>query len=178
MKCIYHPDTEAVSRCAICRKPICSACDLKENDSDHVCINCAGKQYHKDVVEQKNSAEQKRSQPKSLFSPKTQMILIALILVGLVVIIYTQREIPPEPFNPETATPAELAQYCILNLDEMAFKLKSVDKIDESHVKPFCAYPLIPFEEDMFISIDAPDPTSYGFTHLRINRVTKVLYVE
>lgn len=55
MKCAYHKDREATSKCAHCGKPLCDECSNLTNIN--ICMDC----FHKSI---RKSAHEERNMPK------------------------------------------------------------------------------------------------------------------
>ena len=39
-RCFYHPETEAIFKCSVCGKPLCSQCVIQQGER-HLCPRCA-----------------------------------------------------------------------------------------------------------------------------------------
>ncbi len=176
MKCVNHPGVEADFTCSICRRPICSACELDSDGEKHICISCTGKQYQKENVEKLQQAEMMREERKQLLSRKAKIILAAVFFIISTVIYVSTIEPPPEPFNPDTATASEITEYCMMALEDIAMMYDERTILSRSTIEQACVRPLTIYEESDRFIIVSPDPVTYEFNKMTITR--KDIYLE
>ena len=89
--CLNHPDTAAVTRCAVCGKPICSQCIVSKNGSNFCSEACASKASGaKDRVNDIQDTKKKTDKKSSVRTLIVIFFLIAAAAAGY--FYYTQNK--------------------------------------------------------------------------------------
>ncbi len=91
MVCLKHTDTEAVTRCAACGKPLCERCRMTADGADYCSEEChrrgvASGARSGDVLVRKESADRKALLRKVIY------LLIVLILALIAGMLYMENK--------------------------------------------------------------------------------------
>jgi len=90
MKCAYHSDKDAVTKCSQCLKPICDECVLSGRDKDALCSHCAilmaAKDAYRIVDELREKREAKRQAIKAKGKRNRALLLVVTFLVAAVLV--------------------------------------------------------------------------------------------
>jgi len=94
MKCIYHPDKDAIVQCSRCRSPLCEQCAIPEGNESFICRRCAalkaGQDAHeasKDACEEINQHLEEKEYKRQIEEAKKKRLpyLMRLALISLAV---------------------------------------------------------------------------------------------
>ena len=90
MKCAYHSDKEAVTKCAQCLKPICEECVLSGRGKEALCSRCAilmaAHDAYRIVDELREKREAKRQAMEAKGKRNRALLLVVTFLVAAVLV--------------------------------------------------------------------------------------------
>ena len=90
MKCAYHPDRKAVTKCSQCLKPICDECVLSGKDNHALCSRCAilmaAQDAYRVVDELREKREAKRQSMQAKGKRNRTLLLVVTFLVVAVLV--------------------------------------------------------------------------------------------
>jgi len=91
MKCAYHPQKDAVTKCSQCQKPLCEECAASVIDKEAVCSRCAILVAAQDaslgVDERREEREDKRQAIEAKGKKKSRVFLIVVLSFAAIVLI-------------------------------------------------------------------------------------------
>jgi hypothetical protein len=91
MKCTYHPNKDAVTKCSQCQKPLCDECAASGNDQEVVCSRCAILLAAQDaslgVDERGEEREDKRQAMEAKGKRKSRVLLLVVVSFAAIVLI-------------------------------------------------------------------------------------------
>lgn len=156
MKCAYHPNKEAVTRCSLCQKPLCEECASSADGKDVVCSRCSileaardasqGVDERREEMEEKRLSRQARSKRKSRILTVALLALSVLVLAGNLYFYLKVRAPAAREFDPyeDLMVTADLVNDAILdyardhngkvpeNLSDLPARYLPSEKIDSS----------------------------------------------
>ncbi|MBW2354264.1 MAG: B-box zinc finger protein [Deltaproteobacteria bacterium] len=90
MKCAYHSQREAVTRCSRCDKPLCEECAPFNKEGKVVCSRCAILDAAHDasvgVDERREEREEKRLSIEAKARRKSRVLMLAVLVLTVIVL--------------------------------------------------------------------------------------------
>ncbi len=182
MKCAYHADKEAVTRCSACEKSLCDECAVKDDSGADICTRCAALQAAQDasrgidrrqaeVRTRKHEAAYRKTRKKK-FKVALQWVVLATCLTVMVFQLPRLLSIFDEgkPIRLGTYATNENADKCIRNLWRAARLLQEGKQPGADLVCPETgnSYVVATNEDDTMVS--CPNPGAHGFSEIRVSR--------
>ena len=87
MKCSYHPQKDAVSKCSLCEKPLCTECAGFEEKGDVVCSRCSILSAARDAAQGIGEREEEREERMQARGRKKSRVSLIFILALTVVVV-------------------------------------------------------------------------------------------
>lgn len=182
MKCTYHPNKDAVTKCSQCHKPLCGECAASGKDKDVVCSRCAILVAAQDAslgidqrIKEKEGKKQEREirkKRKSKIWAVSQLVIIAaciaIIAIQVPRLISTFEEEKPIRYG-TYSTDAQTDQ-CIKNLWRISKLLQEGKLPGKDIVCPASKKPYVVTETEGDMVVRSPNPQLYGFKEIRVSK--------
>lgn len=182
MKCAYHADKEAVTRCSVCKKSLCNECAVKGDNGADICTRCAALQAAEDAsrgIDRRQSEVQTRKQEAAHRKTRKKKLMVALRWVVLAACLTVMAVQVPRllsmfeeerPIRQGTYATDENTDRCVRNLWRMARLLQEGKQPGPDLVCPETgrAYVVTAREDDIVVS--CPNPGAHGFSAISVSR--------
>jgi hypothetical protein len=181
MRCSYHPDKDAVTKCSSCGRALCSECALSEGGQTYICSRCATLSAAQDTVdgidrrlEQKEERRQVEDEKKKKKSTRYRVFQWVIIFVCIGVIA---TQIPriisafeeDKPLRQGTYSTDEKTDLCIKNLWRISRSLQEGKLPGKDMVCPETGKRYKVSEEMGDIIVRCPNPEEHGFLEIRVS---------
>ncbi|MBW1702469.1 MAG: hypothetical protein JRJ69_01930 [Deltaproteobacteria bacterium] len=183
MKCVYHPDKDAIAQCSQCKKPLCVQCAIREGAETFICSRCAALKASQDAVqdveqriEEKESKSRDREEKKKRKSRLwiAAQLIILFVCVSIVVVqapklisAFTEKE---KPFRYGTYSTDSRTDQCINNLWRISKLLQQGQMPGKDIVCPVSKRPYMVTTVDGDLVVRCPNPVLHGFEEIMISK--------
>jgi len=189
MKCIYHPDKDAIAQCSRCRSPLCEQCAIPEGNESFICSRCAALKAGQDAHEASKDAceeidecmgqkEIKRQIQEARKRRKSRIWLVSQWIILLACLSIIAIQVPKLISSFEEEKPIRYGTYstdaktdqCIKNLWHISRLIQEGRLPGKDIVCPVSKMPYVINTVDGNIVIHCPNPEKHGFKEIRVSK--------
>lgn len=182
MKCTYHPDKDAVAKCAHCHKPLCDECAQSGKSKDVVCSRCvalgAAREASQWTDERTKEIEGKKQEREIRQKRKSKMWVVSQMLIIAVCIVIIATQIPrwisifeeEKPIRNGTYSTDAKTDLCIKNLWHISKLLQEGKMPGDDIICPASKKPYVVTETEGNVVVSSPNPELYGFKEIRVSK--------
>ena len=87
MKCVYHPEREAVGNCGMCRKPLCEECGEQKTGANILCSRCVALSAAQDAVNGEDERQEKHEEKRFEAAKKGKKPHVAMIVIIILAVL-------------------------------------------------------------------------------------------
>lgn len=182
MKCAYHPEHDAVTRCARCQTPLCGECSAGRKTASVLCPRCEALTAAGDLVE---SVSQRKEQHRVRKSARQERVrrkarywrwgLWGALLVSIAVMTFhignwLSEDASNRPLRAGTYQTDRQADQCIERLWRVAARLQQDRQPGPGTVCPATGKPYIVSDEKGDWVARCPNPKAHGVQAIRIRK--------
>jgi len=183
MKCIEHPDKEAITQCSQCKKHFCKECvGLENRGESYICIKCTALKATNDIrteleqrLEEKNVEEDRKKKKAKIRKILPWGILVICILI---IIIQVPKIISAfkaeQPFRRGTYSTDSMTDKCISNLWRISKMLQEGKVFSDDIVCPASKMPYVITSTEEDILVQCSNPELHGFRKVFVSKKSAV----
>jgi len=186
MKCFYHPENDADSKCSLCGSGLCNQCIALEENDQILCSRCVAKAAAGDVKTgmdirqtEKNEREEKKTLKQLQVKKFNKIIkygtlLLCLIILAIKIPMTFQALEEKQPLRIGTYETDHETDECIKILWNISKLIQEGKRPGEEFICPKSGKAFQIIESDTDIIVRNPAPELYGFKDIRVSKMKPV----